>query len=67
MKYIEVIRTNDNAVITRIEISNKCEKQIERLDNEMNRKIDISKCYTQVTESVTKLPIKVDKQFKNLN
>jgi len=56
-KYLEIIDMDTDAVIRRMDVSNKTETQIERIDNGLNINLNHDKYLTVVKEYRVRMPV----------
>lgn len=56
-KYLEVVDDDSNEVVQRLDVSDKSERSVERIENGMNINLNHSKYTTQINTSEVKLSI----------
>jgi len=55
-KYLEIIKDENNLVVKRLDVSNKSERSIEKIEGGMNINLNHNDYTTQLIESITELP-----------
>jgi len=56
--YVEVKTTSDDSVIKRFDVTDKTQREIERIDDGININLNHSEYFTIITNSKTKLEVK---------
>ena len=56
-KYLEIVKDEGNEVVKRLNVSDKSERSIEKIENGMNINLNYNEYTVQYKESYTELPV----------
>lgn len=56
-KYLEIVKDEGNEVVKRLNVSNKSERSIEKIENAMNINLNHNEYTVQYNESDVELPV----------